>query len=500
MRSCLLRSLGLVALTFALLSETERDADACGACLNYRYVPIDAGPYDTAPWDAGPYEAGIESGSVVTDHRMALALSSDRTTLWDQIRYVGEPEGFAWVLPVRGSVEVGVADEGFMDALDQLTAPEMKSPPLPCANNEGFDAALPDSAIFDPVGTNTELAPGNGPTRGVVVDSAVAGPYEVVHIHGSDASSILAWLDARHYRVPADLDPIISSYAKDGFDFVVARLRPEVGVHAMVPIRVTFDGMYPVLPLRMVGAGVASHVGLNLFVIGDGRWRTKNFPSFTIDDADLRWDFANGSSNYAVQRDALAAKFGGRAFAIESSIEYYAHWIPKPAPSKPSKPSIDDAGAFDASLAMPTPVANMADTGVVETAPPKKQIPGSPEPPSDPGPDVRTAFGDHPSRRVTRLRADLALAHLGVDLELEADEDQRLISDRRALTKSINTPTVCPPGAGPDGYWESSPMGGTGCGCALAGDDRTLGASLLASAVAMFGAIARRRLKRGARR
>ena len=52
-------------------------SEACGGCF---------GPPSTT--------------STVTGHRMAFAVSAERTVLWDQFEYSGAPEDFSWVLPV----------------------------------------------------------------------------------------------------------------------------------------------------------------------------------------------------------------------------------------------------------------------------------------------------------------------------------------------------------------------------------------------------------------
>ena len=38
---------------------------------------------------------------MITDHRMVFSISPTQTILWDQIRYVGNPAEFAWVLPIH---------------------------------------------------------------------------------------------------------------------------------------------------------------------------------------------------------------------------------------------------------------------------------------------------------------------------------------------------------------------------------------------------------------
>ena len=77
----------------------EGEARACGGC----------------------FHPPTENDSVITDHRMIFAISSQQTTLWDQIRWQGSPNDFAWVLPVSDSkvATLGLSadiDKGYADA------------------------------------------------------------------------------------------------------------------------------------------------------------------------------------------------------------------------------------------------------------------------------------------------------------------------------------------------------------------------------------------------
>ena len=79
------------------------DARACGGCFH------------EPPPPTVTVTGGSQVSSVITDHRMVLALSSTQTTLWDQVEYNGEPYGFAWVLPIRGPAQIGVGTDRFVD-------------------------------------------------------------------------------------------------------------------------------------------------------------------------------------------------------------------------------------------------------------------------------------------------------------------------------------------------------------------------------------------------
>ncbi|HEY2410275.1 MAG TPA: hypothetical protein VGI10_29925, partial [Polyangiaceae bacterium] len=71
-------------------------ARACGGCFH------------------GPPPVTSES-TVVTGHRMAYAISAERTVLWDQIQYQGAPEDFAWVLPVKPGATLELSHDAWFE-------------------------------------------------------------------------------------------------------------------------------------------------------------------------------------------------------------------------------------------------------------------------------------------------------------------------------------------------------------------------------------------------
>src|SRR3954464_5148346 len=81
------------AVALSLLAASP-DASACGGC---------AGPSDTS--------------TQVTGHRMILSISKLQTTLYDQVEYSGEPESFAWFLPIKGQVQVGLSADALFGIL-----------------------------------------------------------------------------------------------------------------------------------------------------------------------------------------------------------------------------------------------------------------------------------------------------------------------------------------------------------------------------------------------
>jgi hypothetical protein len=289
--------------TAASVSTMEHTVLACGGCV---HVP---GP---AP-------------SSVTEHRMVLALSSRQTTLWDQFSYAGNPSEFAWILPIRHdpSVRVAVADDRFLAMFDQVTEPILNEPPPPPPR---CPTTCPDVCWRPPPFADASASQDASVDSSVVVHRMeVVGPYAVAIIGGDDAMALRRWLRDNGYAVPASIEPVLDHYIGQRMDFVALRLRSAVGVNRMVPVRVTVPGYVPVLPLRMVQAGVGDKVGLNLMVFADARIEAMNYPNGEMNDAMFSFDYARQSwppptwEHLNVARRALWATNMRRTWITESA-------------------------------------------------------------------------------------------------------------------------------------------------------------------------------------
>src|SRR5207244_4478836 len=156
----------------------------------------------------------------------------------------------AWVLPIRGEVVVGVGSDTFINSLDAMTTPIVHAPTPTCpkvTSSGGYGGSYYDSSsgggcgggggvghgglsFEDPSSSydgGYEIDAGNAEETGVTVNArSTVGPYDVVQVHGKDEGSIVGWLRAHGYAVPSDIEPMLTKYVDEGFDFVAVRLRP----------------------------------------------------------------------------------------------------------------------------------------------------------------------------------------------------------------------------------------------------------------------------------
>lgn len=347
---------GLIA-ALALIAGPERRADACGACF---------GPPGTF--------------TAVSNHRMVIALGVDETVLWDQFIYSGQPQDFAWVLPVPSpDVTVEIASERFVDTLDRETTPQVSPALSECGGGAGCDGF--GGGGFDETGSI--IVPGVD-----VVDRSVVGPYDTSTINADDPRAMYTWLQANGYAFPDTAIATLDRYIEGGSSFIALRLAPGEDVTAMQPIRVRFRGFMGTFPLEMVTIGATGELELSLWVISEQRYEAANYPTVAVDQSQLVWDWATDTANYDEVFEAAIQDSGGRAWVVE-----YAERL-------------------GGDLVGPLKEAALEDFNIAATS--------------------------LPAPYVTRLRTRMLVDHIDQDLQLAPAADARDVPRTLYATRSIN--------------------------------------------------------------
>ena len=393
-------ALGLAAAA-SLVLVGERDAKACGGCFQ-------------------PPPPPHQTASDITDEKMLLSVSPAQATLYDQIKYVGNPTSFAWVLPIHGTVDIGLSADVLFASVDALTATQIQAPTPNCAAPPSCSGG--NASNF--AGTTPPAADNGGV---VVTKQQNVGPYETVQLHSTVPSALNSWLTQNGFAVPADTQSIIAQYVKEGFDFLAMKLLPGQGVQAMRPVRVTTPGASLSLPLRMAAIGTGATVGITIWVVSDGRYEPQNFPFFHIEDAELVWDWSTNASNYTTLRSQKEAALNGRGWEIESSLSIAEQTIQNVILSGGQYYQGGGGGAPLADASQDYLPSTNPD-GSVETADQVRTA------------DVAALFAGMapPNVRVTRIRSDITHAAMTTDFVLQAAKDQSEISNIRLVTQQTN--------------------------------------------------------------
>jgi hypothetical protein len=386
----------------------ERPASACGGC----------------------FQPPAQTASDITDELMLLSVSPTQTTLYDQIKYAGNPASFAWVLPIHGTVNVGLSADVLFASVDAITQTTIQQPPSNCTipeacQNHSLSNAAPSAGSgFDNGGS------GSGSGGGVTVIKAQnVGPYETVQLSTTDPSALNTWLATNGFAIPAGEQATLSAYVSEGFNFLAMKLQPGQGVQSMRPVRVTTTGASLALPLRMAAIGTGNIVGISIWVVADGRYEPQNFQFFHIDDSELVWDWSTSSSNYTTLRQQHEQALNNKAWEIESSLTLDEQLVQNVVLSGGQYYGPGTGGGAPASDASQDylPVTN-PDGTIAQTA---DQVRDQ---------DVQTLFMGltGPSVRFTRIRSDISHAAMTTDFVVQAAQDQSEVTNLRTPAKSIN--------------------------------------------------------------
>lgn len=393
------RSLSLLLpFAAALALSHASDAAACGGCFVQQ-----------------------SENTQVTGHRMVLSVSSAATTLWDQITYSGAPESFAWVLPIKGTVDIELSSDALFQALDDLTAVSVVSPTIQCPPPPNCGNFTADSAGGSS-GTGGEQDPGVQ-----VLAEEVVGPYETVQLAADDPNALDTWLADHNYAVPAEIEPTIAAYVAEGFNFLALKLVPGEGIDSMRPVRITTPGAGGELPLRMVAAGTGATTPISLWVMAEGRYEPQNFPSFEINGTKLVWNWDTASSNYKDLRAEGFDATGGLGWLLEAAEPFSSYSL---------EYSLVDLAQYDPKS---SGYGDENGVGAVDEA----------------KADVAALFGsmDPGSTWISRMYAELPRVALGTDLAVTASANQSAIQRYFEATATLGTPPACPeqppcPGSG----------------------------------------------------
>jgi hypothetical protein len=490
---------GVIATLAAVTVAGERQASACGGC----FTPPSQGVTD------------------ITDERMLLAVSPTQSTLYDQIKYSGSPSNFAWVLPIKGTVQVGLSADVLFDSIAALTQTQIYPPQISCpAPNCNFGGGFSGNFALAADG-----AAAAAPSVQVLVSQNV-GPYQTVQLRSTDGTALDNWLAANGYNIPTAVQPILAAYNAEGFDFLAMKLLPGQGVQSMRPVRVTTPGASLSLPLRMASIGTGAITGITIWVVADGRYEPMNFPFFQIDDADLVWDFSISSSNYTTLRTQHEADLKNAGWEIESSLNLNEQSITSVILSGGQYYNYGGGGrpfynGFQADAAADYLPIGSADAGIAGDGGGDGGYESAEQVRAD---DIAALFAglSGPTVRVTRMRSDIAQTAMTKDFVLTASSDQSEVSNIHNLTKSVNftcpvyngcnvvgqgTPAQAAAAAdggyvassGPDGGVILTPIGTKGGGCTTSPGDSGSGIRLGLIA-GMLGLIAARVLRERRRR
>jgi MYXO-CTERM domain-containing protein len=229
-----------------------------------------------------------------------------------RIQYEGEPERFAWLVPLQAVPTVSVGSEPLFVALSQATAPTWQAArEYECPEDEpGWDSDGGEGLSFI---AESDIPSASDPE---VVFETVVGSFEVIVLQGGTAAEVIDFLQANDYLQDPESEPILQEYLDEGFLFAAVKLVAGAEVEAIHPLVFRMLAEEPCVPIRLTRIAAKPDMGIRAYFLGQDRWAPSNYKHVVLNP--IAYDWQVGSLPRYLEVLTLAVdEAGGRAFATD---------------------------------------------------------------------------------------------------------------------------------------------------------------------------------------
>ena len=303
----------LVAVVSAVLVLASADALACG-CF------------------AGPTTA--TTPVIQAGERILFAVQNGKVTAHIQIQYQGDAKDFGWLLPLPSVPVLKAGTDELFTQLAATTDPRFTLTSQTvgtCRAPVSLGCASP-AAQRSTVG---EAVAGAGrPPQSPLVFQTSVGPYDAAVLKADDKAEMLAWLSTNRFVVPTTSDAALGPYLRPGAYFLALKLKSGKTAGDLTPIVVEYPSELAMIPITLTSIGATPNMGVQVFLLGNGRAIPRNYRHAVVNDALIDWE--TGGQNY----QALVTRAVGEAPGRHAFVTDYA------GPSSVMRDVLVPAGRF----------------------------------------------------------------------------------------------------------------------------------------------------------
>jgi hypothetical protein len=306
----LLACRGAAALAFMFAFGAVEPAQACG------------GFFCDSPGGGQPPMPVDQTGETIV-----FAFDGENVEAHIQIQYAGDPERFAWLIPLQTTPEITVGSaQLFLNLLNSTVprvsltqsfeacfSPSSESTGLGCASSINQDSAPAAGFSGDRAGGSS----GGGVVPPLIQLRKSVGAFEVNILSGSSAA-VEQWLVANNFLPDDEAPRIVDEYASRGYVFAAIKLSAGAGLDELHPLVVRYRGTEPCVPLKLTAIAAKEDMAVRAFFLGQQRAvPIGDYRHVTLNLARLDW-FNQDSKYTALVTNAVdSAGADGHAFVTE---------------------------------------------------------------------------------------------------------------------------------------------------------------------------------------
>lgn len=218
-----------------------------------------------------------------------------------QIQYQGNPERFAWVVPVQSEpLLIAPGSQPLFNNIANATVPRLQqSPGIQGCNSFGggtFGCAASDSAESggsdaSPAAGSVDFGSpqGKADDGGLKVKQEVVGSYEVAILSGGTPEELLTWLDDNSYIIAPRTAELLTSYIETKHVFLALKLIAGAGIDEIHPISFSYKGDQPCIPIKLTAVAAVDDMSIRAYFLAKDRFVPSNYKHIILNDARFDW-------------------------------------------------------------------------------------------------------------------------------------------------------------------------------------------------------------------
>ena len=236
-----------------------------------------------------------------------------------QILYTGDPDKFAWIVPVMTVPEISAGSDPLFANLLASTVPTFTLDTRfePCDDRGGGIACMAFAPGRDASAGFGDEGGAEPPGTPDVVARGVAGAFEYAVLDGGTVDGVVRWLDDNGYAQEDEAPSILAEYLDEGFVFVAFKLLGGTGIDEIHPVVIRYQGTEPCVPIRLTRVAAEPDMGIRVFFLDRHRVVPTNFRHVEINPLLIDWPRLGANYEEVVTLAVDAPGSDGHGFVTE---------------------------------------------------------------------------------------------------------------------------------------------------------------------------------------
>jgi hypothetical protein len=273
---------------------------------------------------------------VQAGERILFSVQDGEVTAHIQIQYAGGSGEFGWILPLPSVPTLDLGTDELFLQLTNTTQPKYTLNRVyegncsfdPSKNGFGGGFAAPQAAAGD---TNAGGARTDNPASyNPLVYQDSVGPYDYAVLKADRKQEMIDWLNNNHYFIPVGTNDVVDTYIRPGAFFLALKLKSGNDTGDLQPVVLKYQSDLPMIPIVLTSVAAQDDMGIQVWMLGEGRAIPRNYYHTVINDAKIDWigagqnynDVIIAATHEAPDRHTFVTEYAGSSGVMQKQLNY----------------------------------------------------------------------------------------------------------------------------------------------------------------------------------